>query len=106
MYTRKKSNATNVILKLGEEGLLLYFIDQDFTGYQTDKLSALNSAPQDVAGAGDSLLALMATGLSSNQNMLETAAAACCMSSLAVQNMGNLPISSESLKNYLSEILY
>jgi len=101
----KLTKSERLLMKLGSEGFIAYDRDQD-KRLISQSFPALTVNPIDVAGAGDSLLALMATGLSSNQNMLETAAAACCMSSLAVQNMGNLPISSDSLKNYLSEILY
>jgi len=61
--------------------------------------------PLDVAGAGDSLLALFATGLASGQAIMPTAALACCMAALAVETMGNTPISAEALRNYLEEVL-
>ena len=101
----KLTKSERLLMKLGSEGFIAYDRDQD-KRLISQSFPALTVNPIDVAGAGDSLLALMATGLSSNQNMFETAAVACCMSSLAVQNMGNLPFSSESLKNYLSENLY
>ena len=55
--------------------------------------------PLDVAGAGDSLLAVFSTGLASRQAMMPTAALACCMAALAVETMGNTPISAETAKN-------
>ena len=100
----KLTKSERLLMKLGPEGFIAY--DHDKNKLISQPFPALTVNPIDVAGAGDSLLALMATGLASKQNMFETAAAACCMSSLAVQNMGNVPISSTSLKNYLSEILY
>ena len=66
---------------------------------------ALSVNPLDVAGAGDSLLALFATGLASGQAMMPTAALACCMAALAVETMGNTPISSLALQNNLKEML-
>ena len=61
--------------------------------------------PLDVAGAGDSLLALFATGLASGQAMMPTAALACCMAALAVETMGNTPISAAALRSGLQEVL-
>ena len=49
------------------------------------------------AGAGDSLLAAMASGLASNQSMMITAAISCFITSLAVENMGNVPIKKEKV---------
>ena len=53
---------------------------------------ALSVNPLDVAGAGDSFLALLATALASGQQMMPTAAIACCMTKIAVETMGNTPI--------------
>jgi siroheme synthase (precorrin-2 oxidase/ferrochelatase) len=47
----------------------------------------------------------MATGLASRQAMMPTAALACCMAALAVETMGNTPISAEALRNNLEEVL-
>ena len=66
---------------------------------------ALSVNPLDVAGAGDSVLAVMATGLASRQAMMPTAALACCMAALAVETMGNTPINAEALQSNLEEVL-
>ena len=50
-------------------------------------------------------IALFATGLASGQGMMPTAALACCMASLAVETMGNTPISSSALRKGLNEVL-
>ena len=100
----EKTNSEKLIMKLGPEGFIAYDRDENKNLF-SQSFPALTANPLDVTGAGDSLLALMAIGLASKQNMFETSAAACCMSSLAVQSMGNIPISSLSLKSYLSEIL-
>ena len=52
---RNQSCAGNVILKMGEEGILIQ-PGIETKNQMTDKIGALNTAPQDVAGAGDSLL--------------------------------------------------
>ena len=63
---------------------------------------ALSVNPVDVAGAGDSLLAVMSIALASNQSLVCSSAIACCTASIAVETMGNLPISKEKL---ISKIL-
>jgi hypothetical protein len=53
---KRASNAKNILLKMGEEGLLVHAEDVTNPNWLTDRVEALNSAPKDVAGAGDSLL--------------------------------------------------
>ena len=89
-------------MKLGSEGFIAY--DRAPNGQlRSQPFPALSVNPLDVAGAGDSLLALFATGLASGQGMMPTAALACCMASLAVETMGNTPISGSVLRNGLNE---
>ena len=100
----KKTNCKRLLMKLGAEGFIAY--DRD----GKDKLSnqpfpALSVKPLDVTGAGDSLLAVMATGMASEQGMMTTAALATCMSSLAVENMGNNPITAEALREKVRRVL-
>ena len=58
-----------------------------------------------MAGAGDSLMVLFATGLASGQAMIPTATLAFCMTALAVETMGNTPITSAALRSNLQEVL-
>jgi len=99
----KKSNAKNVILKLGEEGLLLYFNDQDFTGYQTDKLSALNSAPQDVAGAGDSLLITTMMTIAAGGSLWQSALLGSISAAIQVSRVGNTPLKLSDLLSFIED---
>ena len=69
-----------------------------------DAASMGRSIPLDKA-MDDSLLALFATGLASGQAMMPTAALACCMAALAVETMGNTPISAAALRSSLQEVL-
>ena len=90
-------------MKLGPEGFIAY--DRDSDGQLCNQaFPALSVNPLDVAGAGDSLLALFSTGLASEQKMMPTAALACCMAALAVETMGNTPISAEALQNNVREM--
>ena len=99
-----ETNSEKLIMKLGAQGFIAYcrqksgnFIGQPFP--------SLSVNPLDVSGAGDSLLALMATGLSADNDFLSTAALGCCMSAIAVENLGNKPINSKSIKDFLINIL-
>ena len=91
----KITNTKRLIMKLGADGFIAY--DKSGSRIKTQSFPALSVNPLDVAGAGDSLLAVMAIGLSSNQSLISTSAIGCCMASIAVETMGNSPISKEKL---------
>ena len=98
-----ETSSKYLIMKLGSEGFIAY--DRSKTGsLYSYSFPALSINPVDVAGAGDSVLSVMAAGLS-NQSLMETSAIACCIAALAVEQMGNTPIPLKSLKDYLKEIL-
>ena len=90
-----------LIMKLGPDGFIAY--DHIENKKLSQAFPALSSNPIDVTGAGDSLLAAMAVGLSSSQSMMNTAAIACCMASMSVERMGNKPIKSEEIKKYIND---
>jgi sugar/nucleoside kinase (ribokinase family) len=99
------TRSERLVMKLGSEGFIAY--DRGTNGQlRSQPFPALSVNPLDVAGAGDSLLALFATGMASGQAMMPTAALACCMASLAVETMGNTPISASALRNGLDEVLH
>ena len=98
------TGSERLVMKLGPEGFIAY--DRDADGLVSNQaFPALSVNPLDVAGAGDSLLALFATGLASGQAMMPTAALACCMAALAVETMGNTPISATALRSNVMEML-
>ena len=98
------TGSERLVMKLGSEGFIAY--DRDPDGLLSNQaFPALSVNPLDVAGAGDSLLALFATGLASGQAMMPTAALACCMAALAVETMGNTPISATALRSNVKEML-
>ena len=98
------TRSERLVMKLGSEGFIAY--DRASNGQiSSQAFPALSVNPLDVAGAGDSLLALFATGLASGQAMMPTAALACCMASLAVETMGNTPITADALRSILQEVL-
>ena len=97
------SKTERLVMKLGADGFIAYDIKSS-DERKTEAFPALSVNPVDVAGAGDSLLSVMATGLSSGQSMMATSAIACCMASIAVDTMGNSPISEKILKAKLRDL--
>jgi rfaE bifunctional protein kinase chain/domain len=100
---RVRSSAKNILLKMGEEGLLVHAGGgADGSEWFTDRVGAMNVAPRDVAGAGDSLLIASALTIASGGNIWEAA----CMGSLAaaiqVGRVGNSPLQSDELLSELS----
>ena len=97
---RDQSCAGNVILKMGEEGILIHPCigtkDQ-----MTDKIGALNTAPQDVAGAGDSLLITSALTLASGGNIWEAACLGSLSAAVQVGRIGNKPLRTKELMSEL-----
>jgi rfaE bifunctional protein kinase chain/domain len=98
---RKKSNSSNIILKLGEDGIFLQsnLSDRDF--FRTDKIKALNLSPIDVAGAGDSMLASTSMMIAGGANLWEAAYVGSISSAIQVSKIGNSPIRRESILGLL-----
>jgi len=94
---RVQANAKNVMLKLGEEGLLINAASFSQDDWQTDRVHALNSVPKDVAGAGDSLLIASAMTLACGGNVWEAACLGSLAAAVQVGRVGNTPLSREEL---------
>ena len=96
---RQQSDAKNVLLKLGEEGLLVHADNYHGVGenWLTDRLAALNSAPKDVAGAGDSLLIASALALACGGTIWESAYLGSLAAAVQVGRVGNTPLRTEEL---------
>jgi len=94
---RQQSAARNILLKLGEEGLLVHAGSGKGDGWLTDRVSALNRAPRDVAGAGDSLLIASALALACGGSVWEAACIGSLAAAIQVGRVGNTPIQSKEL---------
>ena len=95
---RKQSLAKNIILKIGEEGVLIHASDNnDNDGWLTDRVTALNAAPRDVAGAGDSLLISSALTLATGGTIWDAAAIGSLAAAIQVGRVGNTPLQSQEL---------
>ena len=96
------TNSEKLIMKLGAEVFIAY--DKISGGISKSQSFPLCQLILLMSGAGDSLLAVMSTGISTENNFMSAAAIACCMTAIAVENMGNIPNESNQLKNFLSNI--
>jgi len=97
-----KTKAKNLLMKLGSDGFIAY---GGINSGVKQNFPSLISNPVDVAGAGDSLFAAMAVALTSNATLIEASAIGSCMASLAIQELGNIPITHEKLDGCIQKIL-
>lgn len=88
---RLRSNAANVIIKLGADGALLH-LETAPNERQTDQLPALNPSPVDVAGAGDSMLITAGLALASGATPWMAAVISSLSAALQVGRLGNVPL--------------
>lgn len=100
-HLRQQSGASSILLKLGEEGLLIHACD-DSRDTPTDRISALNAAPKDTAGAGDSLLIASAMSLASGGSIWEAACLGSLAAAVQVSRVGNTPIRTKELLQELT----
>ena len=66
-------------MKLGANGFLSYMKNPLDNNMISQSFPALSANPVDVTGAGDSLLALISAGISTNQEFIAISALACCI---------------------------
>ena len=95
------TNGKAAILKLGEQGILIRF--RNTAGWETDQIPALNSAPQDVAGAGDCMLVASSLALTVGANLWEAGLLGSLAAAIQVGRVGNTPITQAELLHELSE---
>ena len=88
---RLETKSKNVFLKLGSEGVLLHVEDKGSLP-ETDRISALNENPVDVAGAGDSLLITSSMAYAVGANVWEAACIGSICAGVQVGQLGNMPL--------------
>ncbi len=99
-----RSEAKNVIITLGEEGVMVQVGSQQKGELNTDKLPAFNSSPKDVAGAGDSLLVVAALARVSGCSLWESVYLGSLAAACQVSRIGNLPLTSQELNRELKSM--
>lgn len=100
---RIKSQAQNIMLKLGAEGVILHMAGGK-NAPQTDRIPALHPSPVDVAGAGDSMLITSGLALASGANAWQAAALGSIAAAIQVSRLGNRPLSKKELLGTLKRI--
>jgi len=95
------ANAESAIVKLGEQGVLLH--GRRAKLFETDQIPALNSAPQDVAGAGDCMLVAASLALTVGANLWEAGLLGSLAAAIQVGRVGNTPITQDEILHELSE---
>ena len=100
---RQDAGADNILLKLGEEGVLIHAGSDDEVGYSTDRIAALNVSPKDVAGAGDSMLITAAMTLRAGGTIWEAALLGSVAAGLQVGRLGNQPLQLDELMESINE---
>lgn len=94
---RKITNAKNIILKLGEDGVIIHGNHNNSNNILTDQILALNQSPKDTAGAGDSMLVACAMALASGSDIWQASFLGSLAAGVQVSRVGNIPIKDEDL---------
>lgn len=89
---RKSARAEHIFITLGSEGLLIYSPEHSAGEFTTDQLPAFNSAPKDVAGAGDSLLTTASMALAAGATVWQSAYLGSIAAACQVSRVGNTPL--------------
>ena len=90
---RKSARARNVVITLGAEGVLVHAGQAGPGGWPTDRLPALNRAPMDPAGAGDSFLTCASMALVTGADIWQSAYLGSIAAACQVGRVGNTPLS-------------
>ncbi len=94
---RVKSKAENIFITLNEEGVLIHAKGAKKIPFFTDQIEAMNKAPVDPAGAGDSLLTCSAMALASGANIWQSAYLGSVAAASQVGRNGNIPLSTKDM---------
>lgn len=102
---RRKLSCDNLILKLGEDGVLIHGVDTKNGEFlDTDQVKALNSNPHNISGAGDSLLAGAALSLASNGDIYLSSYVGSMVAAIHVARTGNLPVRKNELVQLINQL--
>lgn len=92
---RQRAEAKNVVITLGSEGLVAH--GEKSATYIADRLPAFNTAPKDVAGAGDSLFISTALALTTGTDIWRSVYLGSIAAACQVSRVGNLPLRAEEI---------
>jgi rfaE bifunctional protein kinase chain/domain len=100
-----KTNNKSVVITLGSQGILAYSKKENHVNADSEYFPALEENPVDVAGAGDSVMSGYALSLCYGLNLMEASAFASCLAGISVSRIGNIPIKTNEIQNYIQEII-
>ena len=89
---RQKTNAKNIILTQGKDGMLIHHFDHYKKNYFNDALIAFNKNPLNTSGAGDALLVGSSCALRVSGDIWISALIGNIMSAIQISREGNTPI--------------
>lgn len=93
----EKAEARNVVVTLGGDGLVVHGRDSEVDDAITDRLAAFNTAPKDVAGAGDSFLVCAALSLAAGGDIWRSSYLGSLAAAEQVGRIGNTPLTAAAL---------
>lgn len=95
---QESARAKNVLMTLASEGVFVQTWPRpDVDDLMTDRLPALNTAPRDVAGAGDSLLVMAGMALAVGASIWEAGYLGSLAAACQVAHLGNVPLRVEEI---------
>lgn len=102
---RKLSRATNILLKLGSDGIIIHSATSKLK-IKDDRLPSLNTKPISVSGAGDSMLvgASLSLALKNNKKIWLAALIGSLFSAIQVSRLGNIPIKAKELIESIKKV--
>lgn len=93
-----RAHTDNIIITLGTEGVLIYAPITDKQEWHTDRLPSFNTAPKDIAGAGDSLLTCASMAMAVGCNIWQAAYLGSLAAACQVGRIGNIPLKPVDLR--------
>jgi rfaE bifunctional protein kinase chain/domain len=100
---REKSNAGNIAITLGADGVFIHTPKQSaHAPWQTDLIPALNKRAIDPAGGGDCFLATASLLLCAGYDVWLAYYVASIAAACQVSRVGNMPLSQQELLKYLN----
>jgi len=100
---KQRADASNVIITLGAEGILIHPDSKNWPAWPTDRLPALNMAPKDVAGAGDSFLITASMTLVRGGDIWMAAYLGSLAAACQVGRIGNIPLTRQELVEEITQ---
>jgi rfaE bifunctional protein kinase chain/domain len=100
---RVKTQANNILLKLGRDGVIVHAENNGGKDFLTDRVEAINKNPKDVSGAGDSMLITASMLLTVGGNIWSAALLGSVAAGLQVARIGNQPLKAKELIQLLQQ---